>query len=67
MADRADERKAQLIVSQILLTLTYRCELHNQSWEEGEGLLLGYNRWVAGAWRGSDRERVAGITGIERL
>ena len=61
------KEKAQLVVSQIILILTYGAELHDIPWEGGR-LLGEITRWVPGAWRGgSSRERVAELAGIEEL
>ena len=55
------------MVSQLLPILTYGAELHGEPSERGERYAAEWNRFIAGAWRGSSRERVADIVGIAEL
>ena len=54
-------------MQQILPILTYGCELYPESSEIQRRLARECQRWVVGAYRGSDGEKVEALTGISEL
>jgi len=59
--------KRRIITQQILPILTYGCELYPEASEEQKRLARECQRWVVGAYRGSDSEKVESLTGIGEL
>jgi len=59
--------KRKIVVQQILPIMTYGCELYPESSEQQQQLATECQRWVVGAYRGSDGEKVEALTGISGL
>jgi len=55
------------VTQQILPILTCDCELYPEPSEQQRRLAAGIQRWVVGAYRGSDREKVEELTGIAEV
>ena len=47
--------------------MTYGAELHNMPSKRGEVYAAQWNRFIAGVWKWSSRERIADIVGITEL
>ena len=60
-------RKRKIAVQQILPILTYGCELYPEPSEQQPRLAAELQRWVVGAYRGSNAMKVGGLTGIADL
>ena len=60
-------KKKKVVVSQLMAILTYGAEPHSKPSEQGRLLGAEWNRFVTGGWRGSSRERLAGIAGIAEV
>ena len=54
--------KKNIVVSQLLPNLTYGAEVHEKPSKKGE---MHAAEWNTGGWRGSNRERLAAIAGVE--
>ena len=59
--------KRKVIIQQILPILTYGCELYPEASEQQRRLASECQRWVVGAYHGSDIEKVESLTGISEL
>ena len=59
--------KRRIVTQQILPILTYGCELYPEASEQQRRLATECQRWVVGAYRGSDTEKVEALTGISGL
>jgi len=59
--------KRRVITQQILPILTYGCELHCVPSEQQTRLAAECQRWVVGAYQGSNRLKVEELTGISEL
>jgi len=59
--------KRRVITQQILPILTYGCELHYEPSEQQKRLAADCQRWVVGAYVGSNRSKVEQLTGISEL
>jgi len=59
--------KRRIITQQILPILTYGCELYVEPSEQQRRLAAECQRWVVGAYRGSNGRKVAELTGIGEL
>jgi len=59
--------KRRIIVQQILPILTYGCELYFEPSEQQLRLAAECQRWVVGAYAGSNRGKVEELTGIGEL
>jgi len=62
--------KRRIVTQQILPILTYGCELYPVASEQQRRLATECQRWVVGAYRGSDTEKVEaliGISGLDRM
>jgi len=59
--------KRKIITQQILPILTYGCELYPEVSEQQRRLAAECQRWVIGAYRGSDNDKVEALTGISEL
>ena len=60
-------RKRKIAVQQILPILTYGCELYPEPSERQHRLAAELQRWVVGAYRGSNAMKVEELTGIADL
>jgi len=59
--------KRKIVTGQILPILTYGCELYPESSEQQRRLAAECQRWVVGAYRGSEAGKVEALTGISEL
>jgi len=59
--------KRRIITQQILPILTYGCELYAEPSEQQQRLAAECQRWVVGAYAGSNGRKVAELTGIGEL
>jgi len=59
--------KREIVIQQILPILTYGCELYPDPSEQQRRLFAVVQRWVVGAHRGSNRNKVEELTGIAEL
>ena len=59
--------KRKIITQQILPILTYGCELHYEPSEQQRRLAAECQRWVVGAYAGSNGVKVEELTGISGL
>jgi len=55
------------MTQQILPILTYDCELYPDPSEQQRRLAAEVQRWVVGAYRGSNRNKVEELAGIAEL
>jgi len=55
------------VVQQTLPVLTYDCELYPEPSEQQRRLAAEIQRWVVGAYRGSNVTKVEGLAGISDL
>jgi len=59
--------KRRIITQQILPILTYGCELYFEPSEQQQRLAAECQRWVVGAYAGSNRGKVEELTGIGEI
>ena len=59
--------KRKVIVQMILPILTYGCELHYEPIERQRRLAAECQRWIVGAYAGSNAAKVEELTGISEL
>jgi len=59
--------KKKIVIQQILPILIYGCEVYPEPSEQQQRLSAECQRWVVGAYRGSNQEKVEGLTGISEL
>ena len=58
------KEKRQVVCGQILPILLWGSELHDKPSESMNRFAAELSRWVIGAWRGSNKQRVEEISGI---
>ena len=56
--------KRQVVAGQLLPLLLYGAELHQHPTESMRRLVREWQRWIVGAWRGSNAQKVSEICGI---
>ena len=57
--------KNKIVVSQLMAILTYGAELHSQPSKSRKLVGAGWNRFITGGWRRSNREHIAGVAQLE--
>ena len=62
---RLTREQKRIVVSMILPPVTYGSELHHERPQDAQVLAAELNRFIVGAWRGSSREKIAAIVGME--